>query len=143
MIEITIDISVIKLHAGKNDVVRPVVQKLGSLIEEGAVVLVSFQNNILSASRIPSAIEVERYAPDKETGIQARSCKHPCSKRRSRGFTMGPGDHQGSPRLNEKQAQSLWKRNIRNRQTQHGVGFGIVPRYRIADDDKIRPRLNV
>jgi hypothetical protein len=42
MIEVTIDIGVVKLHAGKNDVVWPVVQKLGSLIEEGAVILVSF-----------------------------------------------------------------------------------------------------
>ena len=56
---------------------------------------------------------------------------------------MGTGDHQGSPRLNEEQAQSLRERNIGDALAQHGVGFGIIPRYRIADDDKIGPRLQV
>src|SRR5262249_6072256 len=92
VIEITINIGMVEFDAGKNDVMRPIVQKLRALVEEGAVVLIPFQDHMVSASRIPPAAEVERHATDKETWIQAPSCQYPCSQSGGGGFPMGASD---------------------------------------------------
>src|SRR5579859_4599016 len=43
-VEVGVDVGVIKFDVGENERVRKVVQELGSLVEEGGVVLVAFNN---------------------------------------------------------------------------------------------------
>ncbi len=48
----------VEFHRGEDDGVWKIVEKLGALVEEGGIVLVAFEDEILSAAQLKTAAEV-------------------------------------------------------------------------------------
>ena len=53
-IEVFVDVGMIEFDRGENDGVRKVVQELRSLVEEGGVVLVAFEDEVLALAQTES-----------------------------------------------------------------------------------------
>ena len=60
------DVGVIELHRRQERDARPVVQELGSLVEEGGVVLVPLDDELATRPQPPGLPEVERHAADQK-----------------------------------------------------------------------------
>src|SRR5918996_1057933 len=136
MIEIAINVGMIKLNARQYHIMGPVMEELRSFIEKSAVILVPFNDHIISFSRLPAAGKIHRYPADKKSRLQSRALKHPSGQRSRGSFAMSACDHQGLPRSNQEFSQSLRKRDIRNSLIQHGLCFRIAARYRVPDNDQ-------
>ena len=65
------DVGVVELDRGQDDQLRPVVQELGLLVEEGGVVLVALDDEIGPLAQVPGAPEVDRHAAHQERRIAA------------------------------------------------------------------------
>ena len=69
MFEILVDICMVELDAGKNNMARPVVEELRSFVKKGCVVLISFDDNVIALADSPSVAKIERHAADEKSGI--------------------------------------------------------------------------
>ena len=68
LIEIAIDVGMVELDGCKDQAVGKIVQKLGSLIKEGGVVFVAFEDELWPAAELKRAAKVFRNPADKKTG---------------------------------------------------------------------------
>ena len=71
-VEILVDVGVIELDGGEDDGVGKVVQELRSLVEEGGVVLVAFEDEVLALAEVKAGAEIFGDAADEEGGLECR-----------------------------------------------------------------------
>ena len=92
LIEIIVDIGVIKLDVVHHDKLRKVMQKLGSLVKKSRVVFVAFHHNVIRFRKSGSLPEVRRNSPYHKTRFLARRFKQPGQHRTRSGLPMRPTD---------------------------------------------------
>src|SRR5206468_674918 len=76
-LEIGVYIRMVKLDIFQKNDPRQVMQKLGSLIEEGGVVFVSFNDEIRPVGHLKATTEVLCDAADKKRRFSARHVQYP------------------------------------------------------------------
>ena len=74
-VEVFVNVGVIELHRGQDDGVGKVVQEFRALVEKRGVVLVAFENEVLTRSQLKAAAEIFRNAADQERRLQRRRCE--------------------------------------------------------------------
>ena len=65
-VEIFVDVGVIEFDRGQNDGVGKIVQELRALVEEGGVVFVAFEDEMLAVAEMKARAEILRDAADQE-----------------------------------------------------------------------------
>jgi hypothetical protein len=71
VIEIAVNISVVKLDTGENHVMRTVVKKLWPFIEKRRIVFVAFDDHVFAGAAVPAAAEIDRHPADEKARIQS------------------------------------------------------------------------
>ena len=67
--QVGIDVGMIKLHRSQDNGLRKVVQEFGALVEEGRVVFVAFDDEVLALLQSKTAVEILRDASNQERWI--------------------------------------------------------------------------
>src|SRR3989338_671914 len=95
MLQIAVNVGMVEFQARQDYLLGLVVQKLRPFIEEGAVILISFQDRPIPRSLVESAIQVEWNTADKKTWIPARPLQDPSHKSACGSFPVCARDHDG------------------------------------------------
>src|SRR5262245_48101686 len=143
MIKVAVDIGVIEFHAGENDAVGFVVQKLRSFVKESRVILIPLDNHPTTVSLAKSAAEVERNPTDKKTWIPPRLIQNPRHQRGRGGLPVRPCHYDRPVRIDEKSAQRLRERHIGDFFFEHGLCLRIISRNGVTDNSEIGTPRNI
>jgi hypothetical protein len=76
-IEIFVDIGVIEFDSGEDDGVRKIMKKFRTFVEEGSVVFVAFEDEMLTRAEMETGSEVFSDASDEKRRIEAGGRKYP------------------------------------------------------------------
>src|SRR4029450_11600059 len=96
---IGVDVRVIEFDVSHNRDIREVLEEFGGLVEEGAVVFVTFDHEVAPATNSeagPIRPEVERDAADEERRIECTAREQPSRERRGRGLPVRAGNNDGT-----------------------------------------------
>src|SRR5690242_7729451 len=113
----------VELDARKNHVVRAVVDELGAFIEKGGIILVTFENDMISAAGAPARTEIQWNPANEKPGVQPGTLEHPRGERRRGRFAMGSGHDKGLASTDQKSPERLRKRKIRQFLAKDRFGF--------------------
>src|SRR5471030_1250308 len=92
------DISMIEFQVVQDQRAWAIVNKLGTLIKEGAIVFIRFHNKKVSLSQTCGHGEIARDAADNKPWLITADFKNPGHHTRGGGFTMGTS-HSNDPTL--------------------------------------------
>ena len=135
--EVGIDVRVIELDVVDDGDVRQVLQELGGLVEEGAVVLVAFDHELAAAADAIAAFEVLGDAADEHARVGSAVRQQPPRQRRGRRLPVGAGDDDRPCAPEEMIADRLGQRAIPNLPVEHLLELDVAARDGIADDHQI------
>ena len=93
-IEILVDVGMIKLDRGQNHCIGKVVEELGPLIEEGGIVFVAFEDEVLPRAEMKARPEVFGDAAYQERRFKSGGVENPGKHRRGGGFAVSSSDDQ-------------------------------------------------
>src|SRR5262249_11148366 len=106
------NISVIEFDVVDNGHLRQVVDELASLIEEGRVVFVPFDDEPLAVGEARSLPQIRGDATDEITWVQSVVLKNPREQGRCRGFAVRARDHERAFAANEMLLEQFRQRTI-------------------------------
>ncbi len=136
--QIVKDVRVIKLKVVEDQGSRAVMHKFGTLIEEGAVVLIRFNHEKVAFTQTRGNVKVTRHAADHESRFIPTGFEDPgCHSSRSR-FAVRPRHRQYPAIAQHKVMQPLRARHVWNVLLQHCFHAGITTGHRITDDHQVR-----
>ena len=138
-----IEVDMVVLHPGQNQCLGTIVQKLGSTIEVGGVVLVAFDDETWARSAGEARLEVEGEPADEIPGILVAGRIDRSRESRSGGLSVGSADDDGLTTLEEEAAQGFGHRNALDSEPLGLLRLGVVARHRVADDHEIGRRLQM
>ena len=140
--EIGVDVGVVELDVGEDERVGKVVEELRTLVEEGGVVLVAFDDEGARGAQLEAGAEVFCDAADEERrlerGILARGdLVNPRQHAGGGGFAVGSGDDERLAADEKLFAQQRGHRGEGNALVEDALDFRVAARERVADDDEI------
>src|SRR5439155_22189841 len=121
----------IKLDRSEDDRVREIVQKLRPLVEEGRIIFVAFEDEVLSLPQLKTRSEVLRDAANQKRRLQSCRVKDPRQHRSGRGLAMSSGDDQHFLGPKKFIVQQLRHRAERNALIEQLLQLHVPPRDRI------------
>ena len=119
-------------------------QKLGSLVEEGGIVLIALDNKGARGPQLKTGSQNSPPRRRSETKAPAPAFSlrgdlvNPRQHAGGGGFAVRAGDHQRLAAYKKFFAQQRGHRGEGNALVEHALHFGIAARERIADDDQVR-----
>ena len=137
------DVRVVELKVVEDQRPRAVVNKLGALVEEGAVIFVGFNDEERAVAQARGDVEIARNAANHEPRFIAAGFKDPGCHAGSGGFAVGPGDGQHPAIAQHEVVQPLRAGHIRNIVFQHRFNARVAASHGITDDHQIRPGLQL
>ncbi len=145
-IEIGVDVGMIELDVPDDRDVGEILEELGGLVEERAVVLVTLDHEVAALSdSIARALlpEIERDATNQQRRIERTAREQPCRQRRRRGLAMRASDDNRA-RIPEKViAHSFRERAVTDLPLQDALELGVASRNRVPDHDEVDVRCDV
>ena len=120
--------------------VGQVLQELGRLVEEGAVVLVAFDDEVAAAADAvarSAVTEVERDAADEHRRIDAAVRQQPAGQRRRRGLAVRAGEDDRARAPQEVIADRFRQRAVADLPLEHRLELRVAARDGIADDHQV------
>ena len=98
--EVGVDVGVVELNVREDERGGKVVQKLGALVEERGVVLVTFKDEVVRGAELEARAKVFRDAANEERGLKRRifarsDLVDPRKDARRRGFAVSSCDDEG------------------------------------------------
>ena len=144
-VEIGVDVGVVELDVGEDERVGKVVQELRTLVEEGGVVFVAFDDEGARGAQLKAGAEVFCNAADEERRLKRRCFARgrlvdPRQHAGGGGFAVRSGDDERLAAGEKLFAQQRGHGGEGNALVEHALDFRIAARERIADDDEIRLR---
>ena len=135
--KVRVDIRVVVLDVVDDGDVGQVLEKLGGLVEEGAVVFVALDHELPSAADPVAALEVLGDAADEDARVRAAVRQQPPRQRRRRGLAVRPrnDDRPGAPE--KVVADGLGQRTVSNLPIEHFLELGVAARDGVADDHEV------
>src|SRR6266498_2186632 len=91
----------VKFDIVYNRDLRQIVHKLGTLIEIGSVILVAFDDEVLTVSNAKTNAEVLRHAANQESRVQTTMIQQPGSDTCSCSLTVCAGNNERAAAANE------------------------------------------
>ncbi|MND59197.1 hypothetical protein D3C80_503910 [compost metagenome] len=132
------DIRMIELKIIEDQRARAVMHELGALIEEGAVVFVSFNHKERAFAQTGRNVEIARHAADHKARLIAAGFQNPGRHPGRRRFAVRTGNRQHPAVAQDKVMQPLRARHERNIAFQHRFHTRVTARHGVADDNQIR-----
>jgi len=117
------------------------VQELRALVEERRVVLVAFEDEVLTIAEAKAASEVFGDAADQKRGLKCSGFENPRQHRGRGRFAVRSGNHQNVFADQEFIVQNLRQRAERNAFVEQALQFDIAARECVAYDYEIRTGL--
>ncbi len=142
-VEVRVDIGVVELDVVHDGDIGEILQELGCLVEEGAVVFVPLDDELAAAAHAVTALEVLRDPADEHAGIGSAVREQPARQRRRRRFPMCPGDDDGACAPEKVIAHGFRQRAVADLAVQHLLELGVPARDGVADDDQVDVRGDV
>src|SRR5688572_20900873 len=96
VVEVVVNIGVVKLDVVDDRDLGQVVHELRLLVEVGRVILVAFDDEMITAGDTKTCAEVMYDATDEETRIEPADLTDPCGDARRCRFAVRPGDDKRS-----------------------------------------------
>ncbi len=143
VVQRTEDVGVVELQIVENELLRLVVEELGTFVEEGGVVLVAFGDEAVALAFVATRPQILGNASDQKTRIASCFTEHPCEQSRRRGLAVSACNDKGGVALNEMFLEQCCHRDIAQPLCKRGLHFRVAPRKRIADHHKIRSRIKI
>ncbi len=140
-VEVGVDVRVIELDVVDHGDVGQVLQELGGLVEERAVVLVAFDDEVASlAEPIAGTVlaEIPGDAADQHARIDAAVRQQPAGQRRGRGLAVRAGDDDRPGAPEKVLANRLGQRAVADLAIQHFFELRVAAGDGVADDDETR-----
>ena len=94
LLEAVVDVGVVEFHRSENSSVREIVQELRPFIEEGGVVFIAFQDELVSHAQRKRAAKVLGNSADQEARGASGMMEEPCQQRGRGRLAVRPGDPQ-------------------------------------------------
>ena len=138
LVEVAVDVCMVELDVVHDDEFRQVVDEFRTLVEEGCVVFVAFDDEILRVPQTGSLSEIRRDATNEVAGFESSGFKNPRQNRGGRRFAMGAGHNQIVPPAENEMPQRLGHREVEQLAVQNGLHSGIAARHGVPDHDQIR-----
>jgi hypothetical protein len=137
VIEVAVDVGVVELDRGQDQRVRVVVEELRRLVEEGGVVLVALDDEVVARTLAKRAAEVERDAADQQGRIPARRGQHLGDEVRRRRLAVRPGDGDAVAARDRQLVERVRERAVGNAGLDRRLRLGIVGADRVPDHDEV------
>ena len=132
-----IDIGVIVFEIVQNHGPRSVMHELGTLIEEGGVVFVGFDDEVHAGAHSRGSFEITRYAADQEPRVATGRLENPHQHAGRGRLTVGSRDGQYPTLLQYVPRQPFGTRGVWNAALEQGFDQRISPAHDISDDHHI------
>ena len=143
MIQVLKNIGMVKFHAGQHGHRRSKMHELGAFVEKCGVILIAFDDHVVSATQPEVAVEVLQNPTNHKGRVQSGFVKHPGQNRRGGRFAVSAGDHKRFFILGDKAVQCLGHGAKRDSHLLHFFYFRILAGDRIADNHQIQFIANV
>ncbi|SXN49574.1 Uncharacterised protein [Klebsiella pneumoniae] len=137
------DVRVVELKVVEDQRPRAVVNKLGALVEEGAVIFVGFNDEERAVAQARGDVEIARNAANHEPRFIAAGFKDPGRHAGSGGFAVGPGDGQHPAIAQHEVVQPLRAGHIGNIIFQHRFNARVAASHGVTDNHQVRPGLQL
>ena len=141
--EIRENIRVVELQVVHHQGTRVVVNELGALVEEGAIILVRLDDEEGGGAEASRNREVAGHTTDEETGLEFGIFQHPGQHAGGGGLAMGARDGQYPAILQHVFQQPLGARDIGQVAIQHILHTRVATAHGIADHHQIRRRIEL
>ena len=139
VLEIAVDVGVVELDRRDHQRARVVVQELRRLVEEGRVVLVALDDEVLALPFAEAPVEVERVAADQQRRIAPGSVQQRRDQARGGRLAVRAGDHDRVLARDRELVERVRERAVGEPLVDRGARLGIVRAHRVADHDEIGP----
>src|SRR5690349_9289474 len=106
-IEIFVNIRMIEFDVVDDRDLRQVMHELRTLVEVCSVVLVAFDNEVVTVGHAKADAEIPYYATHQESRIQSCLIDYPCGQTRRRGFAVRSCYHERTSPANKLTFQYL------------------------------------
>ncbi|MNO97135.1 hypothetical protein D3C76_888320 [compost metagenome] len=141
--EIREDVRVVELQVVHHQGARVVVDELGALVEEGAVILVRFDDEEGGSAQTSGNREVARHATDEEAGLQLGVLQHPGQHAGGGGLAMGARNGQHPAILQHMLQQPLGAGDVGQIAIQHILHARVATAHGVADHHQVRRRIEL
>src|SRR5260221_3974742 len=131
-------VGMINLYIVKTRKPGPVVDHLGTLVEEGGIVFISFDHEIGLCSQSGRYAKVDRNAADEEPRVESRVLQNPGNHGGSRRFSMRPRYGEHAPAGQSIFSDPLRAGNIAVASIEYGLHQRVAPAYDIPDYPHVR-----
>src|SRR5260221_1239277 len=132
------DVGMIELYIVQNRQPGPVVDHLGTLVEEGGIVFISFDHEIGLRSQPGRYAKVDRNAADEEPRVESRILQNPGNHGGSRRFSMCPRYGEHAPAGQSIFSDPLRAGNIAVASLEYGLHQRDAPAHDIPDYPHVR-----
>ena len=150
VVELTLDgfhvfenVGVVEFQVIQNQGIRAVVDELGALVKERAVVLIRLDHKEITAAQPGRYRKVLGHTAYQVTGIKAGLVENPQQHGRCGGFAMGTGYGHYPTVAQDLPGKPFRARHIINAPVEHCFHFRVTPGHGISDQHQIRFRLQV
>src|SRR5882672_11115845 len=132
------DVSMIELYIVQNRQPGPVVDHLGTLVEEGSIVFISFDHEIGLCSQPGRYAKVDRNAANEEPRVESRILQNPGNHGGSRRFSMCPSYGEHAPAGQNIFSDPLRAGNIAVASIEYRLHQRVAPAHDIPDYPHVR-----
>src|SRR5262249_10073946 len=140
-VEIFVNVRVIELDVVDDGDVRKVLEKLGRLVEKGAVVLVALDDEVRPRPQAvagPRGGEVPSNAAYEHARVSPGVGQHPADQRGGRRLAVGAGDDNGASTPEKCVAKGLGKRAVAYLPVENLLELDVAPGNGVSNNDKIQ-----
>ena len=137
------DIRVVEFKVVQHQRARAVVHKLGTLVEEGAVILIRLNHKERAFAQARGDVKIARHTADHESGLIAAGFQNPCGHSRRGGFAMRTRNGNHPTVAQHKIMQPLRTRHIRDVLFQYRLNARVTTRHGVTDDHQVRTGLKL
>src|SRR5579862_1039444 len=141
--DIRIDVRVVELEIVERERAGTVVHELRALVEECGVVFIRLDHEKGRLPKSRAGAEILRYATDQEAGRKAGMLEYPREHRAGGGLAVRTGNGEYPAVLQDMAGQPFRARNVGQAAIEHRLDHGHAASHDVADDDHIRPRLEL
>src|SRR5260370_29625103 len=118
-------------------------KKLRALVEEGGVVLVAFENEVLALPEMKARSKIFCDSADEERRVESGGMEDPGEHGSGRGLAVSSGDGQHFFAAQEFVMQQLGQRAEIDALVEHVLQFYVAAGHGIADHDQIGARFQI
>ena len=141
--EVGKNIGVVELQITDNQGARAVVNKFGSLVEEGRVVFIGLDHEEIGLTQSSRLAEIPRHAANQKTGGHPAVFQNPCQHAGCRGFAVGTGHGEYPASRQHLLTQPLGTRNIGQSRVQYRLYLRVTTGQGITQYDQVRLWIDV